>query len=75
MDNTLRTTLTQTHRGDPLAVVDGLPGGSAELTPAQLRALAQALTKIAADCEARPRRRGVLLTVRREYVVSAALAP
>jgi len=48
----LHATLTKTHRGEPLAVVDGLPGGSADLTPAALRTLAETLTRIAADCEA-----------------------
>ena len=50
-----------THDRQPLAVVDGLPGGCAELRPAELRALAQALMQAADDCEAhaaqrRPRR-------------------
>jgi hypothetical protein len=30
-----------THDRQPLAVVDGLPGGCAELRPAELRALAE----------------------------------
>jgi hypothetical protein len=40
-----------TRLGDPLTEVDGLPGGGAELTPAQLRGLAAALLRAAADSE------------------------
>ena len=54
MRQTLIATLCQTHQREPLAVIEGLPGGSAELTPAQLRALAEGLLRIAADAEARP---------------------
>ena len=50
----LTAALCQTFDGKPLAVVDGLPGGGAELTPAQLRALADSLQRIAADVEAQP---------------------
>ncbi len=35
----------------PLAVVDGLPGGHAELRPGELVALGLALLFIARDCE------------------------
>lgn len=52
MEPALHVTLTRTRRGEPLACVDGLPGGGADLTPAQLRALARALEQAAADCEA-----------------------
>lgn len=50
-----------THDRKPLAIVDGLPGGGAELQPNDLRALAAALLQAASDCEAhaakhRPRR-------------------
>jgi len=50
---TLEARLTRTHDGAPLAVIEGLPGGDAELRPAQLRSLAAALLKVAADAEAR----------------------
>ena len=50
----LTATLCQTFLRQPLAVIDGLPGGAAELTPAELRALADGLLRIAADAEARP---------------------
>lgn len=56
MQRELIATLTSTFDGAPLAVVDNLPGGYAELRPAQLRALAAALLGIAADCEAHHRR-------------------
>jgi hypothetical protein len=67
MESSIRATLTRTYRGEPLAVLDGLPGGAAELTPAQLRALARTLTEIAAACEDRPKRRGVILTETRDF--------
>lgn len=59
MSTALSVALTATFDMKPLAVIDGLPGGFAELRPAQLRALAAALLRIAADAEARPlQRRG-----------------
>lgn len=72
MEASLRATLTKTYRGDPLAVIDGLPGGGAELTPADLRALGAALLRIAAECEARPApgKRGSM-NVRKEYPLTA----
>ena len=69
--NALHATLTRTYRGEPLAVVDGLPGGGAELMPAQLRALAATLLHIADDCEARPApKKRPLPPTRREYLVA-----
>jgi len=50
----LQVRLTCTRHAAPLAVVDGLPGGGAELTPGQLRDLAAALVRVAEDAEARP---------------------
>lgn len=62
-----------THDRQPLAVVDGLPGGCAELRPAQLRALAQALLQAADDCEQhaaqRGPRRGDLPQTSKRYVL------
>ena len=69
MDHMLTATLCQTHDRKPLAVVDGLPGGLAELTPAQLRALAGALQLIAADAEARPMAPRAYLRQQRTYTV------
>ena len=48
MDTNLHITHTQTADGKPLSVVKNLPGLDAELRPAQLRGLAQALL-LAAD--------------------------
>lgn len=63
MKPNLTVTHTTTFDGRPLAVVDGLPGDFAELTPAQLRALAGVLNVAAADCDSLPihrkRRRAV----------------
>ncbi|MFY9479144.1 MAG: hypothetical protein WAQ08_15980 [Aquabacterium sp.] len=44
----------RTHDGKPLASIDGLPGDMADLQPAQLRAYAAVMQRIADDCEARP---------------------
>ena len=57
METSLQVTLTQTRHGEPLAVVDGFPGGGAELTPAQMRALAGVLIAAAEDCETAATRR------------------
>lgn len=68
MEASLRATLTKTYRGEPLAVVDGLPGFGAELTPTDLRALATTLMRIADECDARPvTGKRPLPNVRREY--------
>ena len=67
MEAALRATLTQTRHREPLAVIDGLPGGGAEMTPAQLRGLAKALSDIATDLEGRPVARKHTLAECREY--------
>lgn len=51
MDMTLQITHTRTGAGKPLAVVKNFPGLDAELRPAQLRSLAQALLLAADECE------------------------
>ena len=71
-DRTLQATLTQTHDGRPLAVVDGLPGEGADITPAQLRALAEGLLRIADDAEARPMGPRSFRRQRRQYSLDAA---
>ena len=71
MNTDLRATLTRTRTGAALATVDGLPGGSADMTPQQLRALAAALVQIAIDCEARPMARKHPAPERREYRLSS----
>ena len=60
MNKALTVTHTRTHLGVPLAVLDGLPGGGAELQPAELRALSAALLRIAADSESRPQGRSYM---------------
>jgi hypothetical protein len=61
---TLSAKLCRTYTGAPLATVEGLPGGSADLTPEQLRALAEALRRIADDADARPMGRAYLAVFR-----------
>ncbi len=63
----LIATLTKTYRDEPLVVVDNLPGGFAELRPAELRALARALAAMADDCEARPIKARGWAPARRQY--------
>ncbi len=71
MNTDLRATLTTTYRGEPLAVVDGLPGDGAELQPARLRALAAALLQIAGDLESRPAPKRNPQPTRKEYRIGA----
>jgi hypothetical protein len=67
---TLKVKHCRTHDGKPLATVDGLPGDMAHLSPAQLRALATAMLKIASDCEARPMGPRTYREHRAEYTVA-----
>ena len=66
MSATMRIEVTHcvTRDGQPLATVEGLPGAGAELTPPELRALAEALQQAARDCEQLPIRRGARHCVR-----------
>lgn len=72
MDKELRVQLTQSRDHQPLVTVRNLPAADSDLTPAQLRALAAALKRAAADCEAqefdakhyRPTERSYPLTVK-----------
>lgn len=41
------------RHGKPLCVLENMPGEGCEATPAQMRALAQALIQAATDCEQR----------------------
>ena len=70
MSPRLNVTHTSTFDGKPLATVDGLPGGAADLTPAQLRALSSALAKVADECDNLPIRRGRRCIVR-QYPLTA----
>ena len=54
MQTKILATLTQTRDRQPLASVRNLPGDDADLTPSQLRALADVLCKIADASEAMP---------------------
>lgn len=69
----LTVTLTTAYDGKPLAVIDGLPGDMAELRPNQVRALAQALARLADEADKRKtHHRGRLLPPeRRVYPVPA----
>ena len=71
MSARLDVALTATRDMQPLAVVDGLPGIGADLRPADLRALAAALLRIADDAEGRPlvRRGKPTPTERRVYLL------
>ena len=71
--NALTVSLTRTFDNKPLAVVDNLPGGGAELRPAQLRALAATLQRIADDCEARPVKGRYWTPSRRAYPLAGAM--
>jgi len=70
--STLNVTLCQTHDRKPLASIDGLPGNGAEFTPAQARALAAALLRIAADAEARPMGAKAYMRKRCDYPLNPA---
>lgn len=50
----MKATLCQTRDKQPLATLHGLPGDGADMTPAQLRALAAMLSRIADDAEEQP---------------------
>lgn len=69
----LNATLTTAFDGKPLAVIEGLPGDFAELRPHQVRALAQALARLADEAEKRKtHHRGRLLQPeRRTFPVQA----
>lgn len=51
MESQLLVRHTTSYLGEPLACVANLPGGDADMSPAQMRALAQALRQAADDCE------------------------
>lgn len=72
--NHLKVKHTTTRHLAPLAIIDGLPGGDAELTPEQLRHLAEALICIAADSENLHETTARRITVRREYPLAAPKA-
>ncbi len=67
MDKVIRMTMCQTFDRRPLAIVHNLPGGDAEMYPAEMRALAAALLAAADECEARPMDRRRFLLAERSY--------
>ena len=69
MDKELEVILRQTFERKPLATVRNLPGQDADLTPAELRVLAAALTAAADECERRPMDRRGFLPVTRIYTI------
>lgn len=71
MDNRLDVLLTQTHDRKPLALVRNLPGGDADMTPQQLRALAAVLCAAADECEAQPMTPKRFSQRKREYLMAS----
>lgn len=69
MDNHLDVVLTQTYDRKPLVQVRNLPGLDADLTPQQLRALADVLCTAAKECEAQPMSPKRFLRRKREYLM------
>lgn len=67
MNRKLIAVLCQTHDRKPLATIDGLPGGHADLRPEQLRALSELLLRIANDAEAQPMGLRTYRQKKREY--------
>lgn len=68
--NILDVRFCRTYDHRPLAVVDGLPGGSAELVPDDLRLIAAALLRIADDCDLIPSgRRSVFHERKASYTI------
>ncbi|MES2729958.1 MAG: hypothetical protein V4621_07690 [Pseudomonadota bacterium] len=53
MKPAIKITYTKCRLGQPLAIVDSLPGEGAELRPADMRALAKILLEAARTCEER----------------------
>lgn len=54
MKRTLQVEMSQTADQKPLAVVKNFPGLDAEMTPDELRTMAQWLIDAADECEERP---------------------
>jgi len=67
MDNELTVVLTQTYDRKPLAIVRKLPGFDAEMTPSQMRVLADALYRAAEECESKPMGKKAFMQVTKSY--------
>lgn len=50
----LRVSFTEDRHGRPLVIVRNFPGLDAEMSPALLRSLAEALAMVADECECGP---------------------
>ena len=74
MDKELTVVLTRTYDLKPLAVVRNLPGLDAELTPFQMRTLAEVLLAAAEECESRPMGKKAFMQVRRNYVLAGQVS-
>lgn len=72
MNSMLRVRLTETRHKEPLAMLCNLACLDADMTPAQLRQLAQALLSAADDCEARPIDQHHFTFTEREYPIAAS---
>lgn len=54
MVSELRVSFAEDRHGRPLVIVRNFPGIDAEMTPKQLRSLADALAMVADECECGP---------------------
>ena len=70
MQNELHVLHTRTRDGKPLATVRNLPGLDADMTPAQMRALAHALLAAAKECELRAMDKRHFAQTQRRYHVT-----
>lgn len=67
MENELVVMLTRTRDKKPLAIIDNFPGRWVDMTPDQLRAMAQTLLLIASDCESRPLEEECFREIKKSY--------
>ena len=71
MQTKIIATLTQTRDRTPLATIRNMPRDDADLTPAELRALAKTLCEIADASEALPMNTKHFTPRQREYLLNA----
>jgi hypothetical protein len=69
MLKTLEVTLTRDRHEKPLVVIESSIGNGYEVAPAQLRALAAVLLRVADDAEARPTKGRYFMRQKREYAL------
>jgi hypothetical protein len=70
-DRTLRVKHTVDYRDRPLVSFGNLPGWDADMSPADIRALANAMLKAADECESLANYTKSYGPVRREYLLGA----